>query len=111
MWIASQGRSDIWADADVPLGNGGGIGCHEWINLDTGAALLLHPSAKWSQGGGFQLFYLRPGITLAVDLTEKYFTTGMNTYPRGDERGWEAPKARCISFVTNLVGARDPIRL
>ena len=32
-----------WADADVPLGNGGGIGCHEWINLDTGEPFTGHP--------------------------------------------------------------------
>lgn len=111
MWIVSTDRSDIWTGSEVPLGNGGGIGCHEWVNLDTGAALLLYPTSKWSQGGAFLLYYLRPGSSLVVDITEKVFTTGMNEYPRGDAEGWEAPKARCITVVTHLVTARDPLKL
>jgi len=111
MWMVSRDRSDIWTGAEVPIGNGGGIGCHEWLELDTGAALLLYPTGKWSQGGTFRLYYLRPGTTLVVDLTEKFFTPGMNDYPRGHETAWEEIKGRCITFVTNVLGAKDPVRL
>ena len=111
MWIVSKDRSDVWTGAEVPLGNGGGIGCHEWLNLDTGAALLLYPTGKRSQGGAFLLYYLRAGTELVVDITEKFFSAEMNVYPRNKSDGWEAPKARCISFVTNAIGAKDALRL
>lgn len=102
-YFPRDGDDTIWGQTFKEMCDDGGIGANQWLNVDTGALLLLIASGGWKTGGQFHLFYTRPHDVVR-DITGALGT--MSDRPRfsprfdqGDPGHWQTVKDSCTHAV------------
>lgn len=102
----TAGFTGVWTKTDLPAREpDGGIGYVEWLNLATGAALLLACDGQWRTGGKFRLFYKRPGSDVAVETDELLWPV---QHSFGiDSSEWSVVQTRCVRYIDALVDISD----
>lgn len=108
--IVYETRRTIWERCAEDLMDDGGIGHHQWVDMDSGSMLLLAASGSWKTGGRFALFWLNPLTGTVVDITGALTRlVGSTGYPQGHPSAWQDVKNRLIAVVEhNIVGRVTP---
>lgn len=100
-------RSAVWRSAVQDLAPHGGIGHAEFINFDTGAAMLVAADGEWRTGGRFRIFYRCPVGEMTEVRDHLWRLKDAARYPLGsDSTAWSDAKSSVISGLTELLAAR-----
>lgn len=109
MWVetGSGTRTGFWAAFKQPEHRpDGGIGTSEWLNLDTGAGLLLVADGEWRTGGTFVLWYARPGAGELSNVSHLMWPANRTAFEQDDPNDWQTVKDRCTKLVSAMVSAQ-----
>lgn len=107
-WIRNPdiAASPVWNSIALPegrvndgLGLNDGIGVVEWLNLATGAALLLDADGSRSAGGEVRLYWLAPGASEAKDVSALLGGKEGRRYPANGKDEADAAKGRAQRLV------------
>lgn len=59
----------VWGGIHADLVPNGGMGSYEWVDLSTGAMILMVPEGTWETGGEYRLWWFNPANHHVLDIT------------------------------------------